>query len=175
MEQPQAKWVYLNLKVLEANTYILEISFLGFETYNDTIVLNKNIDLKAITLKEKSQELDGVIVIAKRPTVRRLVDRLVFNVENSTLSENNVLDVLKNTPGVFVNDEKITVKRKVPLIFINDRRVYLSPEEVYQLLEGTSATNIKAIEVITNPPAKYEAEGGSVINIITSKKCHFWL
>ena len=154
---------------LNAGSYVLQVSFMGFNTYRDTIVLNKDLDLKTIILKEKTEELDGVTIIAKKPTVKRLVDRLVFNVENSTLSENNVLDVLKHTPGVLVSDQKITVKNSTPTVYINDRKVHLSTEEIQQLLEGTSATNIKSIEVITNPPAKYEAEGGVVLNIITSK------
>ena len=66
-------------------------------------------------------------------------------------------------------DGSITVKMFTPTVYINDRKVHLSSDEVTQLLEGTSANNIKSIEVITNPPAKYEAEGGAVINIVTSK------
>jgi len=154
---------------LESKTYVLGISFLGFETHHDTIALNQNVNIKTITLKEKTQELDGITVIGKRPTVKRMVDRLVFNVENSTLSENNVLDVLKHTPGILVHNENITVRSSTPTVYINDRKVHLSSNEIQQLLEGTSATNVKSIEVITNPPARYEAEGGSVINIITSK------
>lgn len=148
----------------------LKISYLGFEDYILTINGSENsANLGIITLKEKTQALEGITVIAKRPTVKRLVDRLVFNVENSTLSENNVLDVLKHTPGVLVHDGAITIKNTTPTVYINDRKVHLSANEIQQLLEGTSATNIKSIEVITNPPAKYEAEGGAVLNIVTSK------
>lgn len=154
---------------IDKGNYIIKISFLGFENYSKDLELNANIDLGLILLKENNQELEGVIVVAKRPTIKRLVDRLVFNVENSTLSNNNVLDVLKHTPGVLVDNDKITIKQSTPIIYINDRRVHLSSNEVQQLLEGTSASNIKAIEVITNPPAKYEAEGGSVLNIVTNK------
>ncbi|MEP3836971.1 MAG: outer membrane beta-barrel family protein [Algibacter sp.] len=149
--------------------YILTVSYLGFEKLSKSLTVNGNLDLGTIILKENIEALDGVTVVAKRPTVSRMVDRLVFNVENSTLSNNNVLEVLKHTPGVLVINETITVKQATPTIYINDRKVNLSSNEVQQLLEGTSANNIKSIEVITNPPAKYEAEGGAVINIITSK------
>ena len=154
---------------LKSADYLLSVSYLGFNTFQDTIRLEKSLTVKDIILKEESQNLDGVTIIAKRPTVKRQVDRLIFNVENSTLSNNNVLDVLKNTPGVLVFDGAITVKNSVPTIYINDKKVHLSSSDVQQLLEGTSANNVKSIEVIINPPAKYEAEGGSVINIITSK------
>jgi len=156
-----------NLKPVD---YLLKISFLGFETYQDTLSLKKNQSIGAIILKEQTQNLESVTIIAKRPTVQRLSDRLVFNVENSTLSNGNVLDVLKNTPGVIVhNNGDIAIKNSIPTIYINDRKVHLSSNEIRQLLEGSSASNIKSIEVITNPPAKYEAEGGSVLNIVMSK------
>ncbi|WNH12248.1 outer membrane beta-barrel protein [Thalassobellus suaedae] len=154
---------------LKSGDYILKISFLGFKEYTTRVELDRNIDFEIITLNETPQELNGVTVIAKRPVVKRLVDRIVFNVENSTLSNNNVLDVLKHTPGVLISNDKITIKNTTPIVYINDRKVHLSIEDVQQLLEGTPANNIKSIEVITSPPAKYEAEGGAVLNIVTSK------
>jgi len=157
-----------SFKDLKPIDYLLTISYLGFQTYQDTIHLKASI-IKEIILKETSQNLDGVTVIAKRPTLSKMVDRLVFHVENSTLSNGNVLDVLKQTPGVLVFDGAITIKNSVPTVYINDRKVHLSANEIQQLLEGTSANSVKSIEVITNPPAKYEAEGGSVLNIVMSK------
>ncbi len=156
-------------ETLKPGNYTLKISFIGYEEARRFVNFDKNITLAPITLNELAETLDDVTVIAKRPTVNRMVDRLVFNVENSTLSNNNVLDVLKHTPGVLVHNGAITIKNSVPTVYINDRKVHLSATEVQQLLEGTSATNVKSIEVITNPPAKYEAEGGSVLNIITAK------
>ncbi len=160
---------YFILENLKAGNYILKVSFLGFKAYSKRIELDRNINVETIIIKENMETLDGVTVIAKRPTIERMVDRLVFNVENSTLSNNNILDVLKHTPGVLVHDGAITIKQSTPTVYINDRRVHLSINEVQQLLEGTSASNVKSIEVITNPPAKYEAEGGAVLNIVTSK------
>ncbi|MDO5980507.1 TonB-dependent receptor domain-containing protein [Flavivirga spongiicola] len=160
---------YFIIENLKAGDYILKIRFLGFKTYSTRVELDRNIHFDTIILEENLETLDGITVVAKRPTVNRMVDRLVFNVENSTLSNDNVLDVLKHTPGVLVHDGTITVKQSTPTVYINDRRVHLSSSEVQQLLEGTSATNVKSIEVITNPPAKYEAEGGAVLNIVTNR------
>ncbi|WP_298535184.1 outer membrane beta-barrel protein [uncultured Algibacter sp.] len=154
---------------IKTGNYNLNISYLGFKSYSRDILIDNNIELGVIYLLENIEELEGVTVIAKRPTVKRYVDKLVFNIENSTLSNSNVLDVLKQTPGVLVSNEDITIKQSVPTIYINDKRVYLSSREVQQLLEGTSATNVKSIEVINNPSARYDAEGGAVLNIITSK------
>ncbi len=157
------------IKGLKSNKYNLKISFLGYEVGTISVDLKNDTTLEDFILKEKTETLDGITIVAKRPTVKRMVDRLIFNVENSTLSNNNVLDILKHTPGVIVNNGVITVKQSTPTVYINDRKVHLSSSEIQQLLEGTSASNIKSIEVITNPPAKYEAEGGAVLNIVTSK------
>ncbi len=160
---------YFIIEGLKEGDYVLKIMFLGFKPYITRVELHRNINFETITLEENIEKLDGITVVAKRPTVKRLVDRTVFNVENSTLSNNNILDVLKHTPGVLVHDGKISVKQSTPTVYINDRKVHLSATEVQQLLEGTSANNVKSIEVITNPPASYEAEGGAVLNIVTSK------
>lgn len=157
------------LEHISPGTYVLKVSYLGYVEFSKELQVKTSINLNPIILEERLLELDGVTIVAKKPTVTRLVDRLVFNVENSTLSNSNALDVLKHTPGVLVSGNTITVKQSEPIIYINDRRVHLSMADVQQLLEGTSATNIKSIEVITNPPAKYEAEGGAVLNIVTSK------
>jgi len=154
---------------LESKKYTLNISFLGYKTQTTEIQLDKNTSLADIILEDEEQQLDGVLIVTKKPTVKRMVDRLVFNVENSTLSNNNMLDVLKHTPGVMVNNDGISVKHASPTIYINDRKVHLSTTEVIQLLESMPANNIKSIEVITSPPAKYEAEGGAVLNFVTSK------
>ncbi len=160
---------FFKIENLEAGRYNLQIRFLGYETIETEINLEANLHLQAYTLVEKAHTLHDVTVVAKRPTVKRTIDRLVFNVEQSTLSNENILNVLKHTPSIFVDNGKIKVKTTTPTIYINDRKVHLSTEEVQQLLEGTTATNVKAIEVFSNPPAQYEAEGGAVINIITSK------
>jgi hypothetical protein len=157
------------LENLKPSVYNIRISYLGYESFSAKIKLSGNVNLKTIILNDNIERLDGVVVTAKRPTVKRLVDRLVFNVENSTLSNSNVLDVLRHTPGVVVSDGSISVKNTPPVVYINDRRVHLSAAEVLQLLEATPANNIKVVEVITNPPAKYDAEGGAVLNIKTSK------
>ncbi|AJR04948.1 outer membrane beta-barrel family protein [Siansivirga zeaxanthinifaciens] len=154
---------------LQPSNYTLNVSYLGYEAVVMYFNLNENIILKDIILKERIQSLDGVTIVSKKPTIKRLVDRVVFNVENSTLSNDNVLTILKHTPGVFVSEESITVKNTKSIVYINDKRVHLSAMDLQNLLEGTSAVNIKSIEVISNPPAKYDAEGGAIINIVTSK------
>lgn len=160
---------YFNLVNLSPNTYYLKISFIGLEEFEQKIVLTGDLDLKTIMLKEISESLDEVTVVAKKPTITRKPDRLIFNVENTALVEGSTLGVLKNTPGVIVSEGSINIKSASAAIYINGRRVQLTSDELMQLLESAPANSIKSVEVITNPPASYDADSGSVINIIMSK------
>lgn len=154
---------------LVAGTYVVRVSFIGFETFSQTIVLTGKLDLKTIQLFEDSESLDEVTIIAKKPTVTRKPDRLIFNVENTALSEGSTLGVLKSTPGVFVSEGSINIKSASATVYINNRRVQLTSEELIQLLDSAPANSIKSVEVITNPPASYEADSGPIVNIIMSK------
>ncbi len=160
---------FFELERLAAATYVIKISFIGFEEFEQKIVLTGNLDLKNIQLKETPESLSEVTVIAKKPTITRQPDRLIFNIENTALTEGSTLSVLKNTPGVTVSDSGINIKSSQATVFINNRRVQLSSEELITLLESAPANSIKSVEVITNPPASYDADSGSVINIIMSK------
>ncbi len=105
-------------------------------------------------------------VVAKRNTLKRKVDRLEFTVVGTPLQNMNAWEILSNTPNVIVRNEAISVRGSDQIIVtINDRKTLMSQEQLKQFLEGTSGDQIFSIEVITNPPAKYEAEGAAVINI----------
>jgi len=157
------------LKNIKKTTYDLVIRFIGFEDFKQRIVLTGALDLKTIILKESTEELQEVKIIAKKPTVLRKPDRLIFNVENTALVESSTLGVLRSTPGVIVSEGRISVKNAPASVYINNRRVQLTPIELIQLLENSPGNSIKSVEVITNPPSSYDADSGSVINIVMSK------
>ena len=154
---------------VEDNTYLLKISFVGYKESLQKVIVKGNTNIPLITLEEASDALDEVVVNARKPKITRKIDRLVFDVENTTLSTGNTYEVLKRTPGVIPSQGNLLVKNRPATVYINDRKVYLSSQELQQLLEGFSAENIKSVEVITNPPAQYDAEGGAILNIKTSK------
>ncbi len=154
---------------LLANDYIINASFLGFKTQSHSISLQENKSLNFI-LNDENEVLGEVEIIVKKPTLKREVDRLVFNIENTSLTEGNIWDVLRSTPGVLILNDEVLVRNSASLIYlINNKRIYLSGVELQQLLSGSAASAVKSVEVITNPPAKYDAEGDAVINIIMSK------
>jgi hypothetical protein len=149
--------------------YTLQISSVGYVPLSQKLTLNQTIDIGTIPLEENTEELDAVLITASKPTIDKRADRLVFNVENTVLSIGNTQNLLKKTPGVFEMEGTYMVQNSPAVIYINNKRVYLTSDELSALLRGYSADNIKSVEVITNPPASYDAEGVAVININTSK------
>ncbi len=158
-----------SLKEVEANDYLLKISFVGFRDLLQRITVPKNENLGDLVLREDTATLDEVSINYKNPSVKREVDRLVFSVENTTLSTGSSWDILKKTPGVILSGNSLMVRNQAVQVYINDRRVQLSASELQTLLENYSADNIKSVEVITTPPARYDAEGGAILNIVTSR------
>ncbi|WP_161555198.1 outer membrane beta-barrel family protein [Dokdonia sinensis] len=150
--------------------YQLKVSFLGYKDYlSDAFTVFGDETFPQIVMDESSEGLEEVTVVGRKPTITRKADRIVFNVENSILSSGNTLDILKRTPAVVVSQDNITVRNEAVTVYLNDRKVQLSPTELSSLLENLDGNAIKSIEVITNPPARYDAEGGSVLNINTSR------
>lgn len=154
---------------LDFKTYILQATFLGFESYTENLTIANTTSVKNIILKDSTENLEEVVVTANKPTLKKEADRLIFNVANTSLIEGTMLDVLRSTPGVLVLGGNISVKNSTPTVFINGRKVQLSASEVTQLLENSSANSIQKVEVITNPSAKYDAESGVVLDIVMTK------
>lgn len=148
-------------------SYTLEVLYVGETLHSQKIVVDKDIDLGVIEV-HNTQQLEEVIIAAKKKLIERKIDRLVFNVENSTkASEGDALEVLRVTPGVRVQNDKVTMIGKSNLqVMINGKIIELSDEELASFLRSIASEDIKNIEVITTPPAKYEASGNSgLVNI----------
>lgn len=131
----------------------------------------KHLELGNLMLKKNVQLLSEVSISANKKIIERQIDRLIFNVENSVSSQGRTLmDLLVKTPLVLVQNRNVSVIGKGNVfILINDRMLYLTGEELANFLESIPSEDVQRIEVITNPPAKYDAAGGSLINIVTKK------
>lgn len=142
----------------------------GYLVFEKNLNLESSEPLQIILKKEQAKEIEEVVMTKRKPLVKRKVDRLEFNVENSNISSLNAWEILKNTPNVSVNNSVLTVKGSTGiLVTINDKKVMLTGDELKNLLENTQGDDVKSIEVITNPPAKYEAAGSAVLNIVMKK------
>lgn len=155
---------------LDEAAYQLKVQFVGYRDYiSDAFALSSDEIFPDIVLDEVTESLEEVVLVGNKPTVTRLADRLVFNVENSIVSNGSTWEILQRTPGVVNSQDNLLIRGESASIFLNDRKVQLSTDELKTLLENLGGDAIKSVEVIANPPAQYDAEGGPILNIITSK------
>ncbi|MBC8756499.1 outer membrane beta-barrel protein [Kordia sp. YSTF-M3] len=162
----------------QLGTFTMEISILGYQTWNKSITVQNATTLDDIVLEASREELDKVVVKAQKRLIERKPDRLIFNVENSiAASGGNAIDALRVAPGLSVESDGVSMIGKgVSRVMVDGRIIQLSGEELVGFLNSISSDDIKKIEIITNPPAKYEAAGsGGLINIVYKKGVgDFW-
>jgi hypothetical protein len=162
------------VSVPDTADYQLIIAFTGFENKTIEISRDKSIDLGKISLSPTGKQLKEVTVVAVRPLIKRDLDGISYDVsadpETPVLS---VLDMMRKVPLLSVDgNDNIKLKGKTNYkILINGKESALMAKSPSDVLRAMPATNIERIEVITTPPAKYDAEGlAGIINIITKKK-----
>lgn len=152
--------------------YDIHISHLAHSTYRKSglKVGSSGINLGSITLLPQAQTLEEIEIKGERRLIERFSDRMVINVEKSILADGmTALEILQRAPAVKVDDDgNISMRGKSDVaIMINGKLSYLSPKDLATLLKGTSSSSIKSVELITNPSAKYDAQGlGGMINIV---------
>ncbi|MDC1105960.1 TonB-dependent receptor family protein [Prolixibacteraceae bacterium] len=148
--------------------YMLATSSIGFETNYKMLHIGSTNNVLNVSILLDNIHLDEVKVRGRIPKVINKSDRYVVEVENTSISDaGDALEALSRTPYVMVDplSKKVSVAgRGSTLILINNRKITSDQE-----LSVLSSQNIKQIEVIENPSAKYDAEGQSVINIVTTK------
>ena len=159
---------------IPTGTFRIVVESLGYQPLHlGNITINQKhqvIDLKDIFLKRKQQALQEVTVTAQQKLVENKIDKLVFNAEKDITSQTGVAtDVLKKVPQVSVDvDGNVELAGSTGIRFlINGKPSTMFGSSIADVLQSIPANQIKSIEVITNPGAKYDAQGLSgIINII---------
>ncbi|MEM9548226.1 MAG: outer membrane beta-barrel protein [Bacteroidota bacterium] len=155
---------------LNQNSVLLKITSIEFSDYYLSVEYAGEalIDLGEIVVNDQSTSLGTVLVTGKRPQyIRKGNGTLEVIVENTMLSaSSNVFDVLSRTPELVVDDtgEFSVMGRGEPVYYLNGKRI------VSEQLTLITPANIKSIQIIRNPPAKYDAEGAAVVEITTITK-----
>ena len=157
--------------------YFVSVSAAGHQNgYSEIFEVTpekSSITLKTIELIPHSKSLTGVTVIAKKPLVEQKIDRTVINVEASVTNVgSSALEVLEKSPGISVDkDGNISLKGKEGvMILVDGRPTQLSGADHANMLRSMNANQLDQIEIMTNPPAKYDAAGNAgIINIKTKK------
>jgi hypothetical protein len=154
----------------------LVVSSLGYTSFmSEVFELQAGLqkDFGTLVLADELTGLDEVTVKASRPQIIIEPDKTIVNVEGTVMAEGaNALDVLGRSPGVFItSDGSINLNGRTGVtVMINDRPMYMSAADLTSFLRSMPADNIKSIEVITSPSARFDAEGAAgVINIQLKK------
>src|SRR5688572_1943075 len=157
--------------------YVVQLSAVGYvDLTTPSFALDSNrqsYTLAPIRLQKRETTMSGVTVRTTKPFLERQVDRTVMNVEAFlSAAGSTALEMLEKAPGVNVEEGSgISLRGKSGVVvFIDDKPTYLSGTELINYLKSLPASSLDKIEVITNPPARYDAAGNAgIINIKTKK------
>lgn len=168
------------LENIKTGTYYIKASFIGFSPYKGasfTFDGSATKNINTIKLSESSIQLKSAEITGIKPLVEVKADMTVFNVENSINSTgSNAYELLQKAPGVVVdNNDNIALKgRGGVMVQIDGRPSRLSESELADYLRSVQSTDVEAIELISNPSSKYDAEGtAGIINIRLKKNKNF--
>ena len=151
-------------------------SSVGKEELKQTVTLGQEnpLDLGTLYLKENATMLQGVEIVAQKPLVKMDVDKMSYNVaEDEDSKSNTVLDMLRKVPMVTVDgQDNITVNGSSSFkVYVDGLPNVMFSSNPSMVFKSMPATAVKSIEVMTNPGAKYDAEGATgVLNIVMNKQ-----
>lgn len=160
------------IKVEKPGKYTYEVSYIGYETVANTVVVNELNPPIEITMKEAINLLNEVQVVSRRPLIRQDGERTIVDPEPLLGSVTNTLELLTSTPGLFVDDQGgIFLGNSNPAtIYINGREQRLSSSDIANILRSLPPDNIQRIEIIRNPSTKFDAAStGGVVNVVLKK------
>ena len=152
------------------------ISSLGKNELKKTIELTGSgvVDMDTLYMTENANELESVVVVAQKPLVKMEVDKMTYNVsEDEDAKASTVLDMLRKVPMVTVDgQDNITVNGSSSFkVYVDGKPNVMFSSNPSVIFKSMPATAVKNIEVVTNPGAKYDAEGaGGVLNIVLDRQ-----
>ncbi len=169
---------YFELTKIEVGKYKVIISFIGFhdKVINDIFIKPKasTIDLGKIKIEPNAEQLETVEVTAEKNLQQNTIEKKVFNVSKDLTSEtSSVTEVLNNLPSVDIDmDGNVTLRGNSNVrVLIDGRPSSIMGGNLAEILEQFPANTVESIEVITNPSAKYDADGmAGIINIKLKKE-----
>jgi len=156
--------------------FLISFTIIGYEKkYTSPLELKdgKSINLPTTTLVVAATKLQEVSVTSRKPMIEIKADKTVFNVENSiNATGSNALELLQKSPGLQVdNNDNISMKGKTGVrVYVDGKMMQLDTKDLAAYLKSINSNDVEAIEMISNPSAKYDASGNAgVINIRLKK------
>ena len=153
--------------------YRLQVSAIGFQTFEQDLTVKGNQDLGQLKLSEGATKLNEVVVTEKRPLFAVEGEKTMYNVaEDNSIQTGTLSDALQNAPGVEVDVEgNISLRGTSSVeVWINDKPSHMTAENLKTYIQTLPANSIDRVEVITNPSARYGSKADGIINIVTNAK-----
>lgn len=167
----------LEFETVNPEVYYIKVSMHFYLNYYSGSISFTNsidpIDLGNLQMNESTEAMKEITVTATKPFIERKSDRYILNVESSIIGAgSSVFELLEKAPGVTINYlDAITMKGKSGVqIFLDGKPIVLSGSELANYLKALPSNTLDRIEIISNPPAKYEAAGNAGIIDIRLKK-----
>src|ERR1700761_4003084 len=157
---------------IKKDNYRVYVSMIGFQQYKGEVFqFDADKIFPAIVMSANGNVLKEVTISSQKPLIEHKIDRTVVNVDALISNTGtSALEVLEKSPGVIVGDDgAISLKGKGVKIFIDDKPTYLSGTDLENYLRSLSSSTLDQVELMSNPPAKYDAAGGAIINIRTKR------
>lgn len=168
------------LAVSKSGSYLLSYSLVGFEKmYSGVFTVNagESFALQTAVLTPAVAKLGVVTVTSKKPMIEVRADKTIFNVEASiNATGSNAMELLQKSPGVQVdNNDNISMKGKTGVrVYVDGKMMQLDTKDLAAYLKSINSSDIEAIEMISNPSAKYDASGNAgIVNIRLKKNKKF--
>lgn len=164
------------LGILKQNRYTLIVSSVGYQSKEYVIDLSKETDSKkqiTLTLSPQNTKLSEIKVVASKAIVEEDIDKLIYHADKdiNTIS-GTAVDVLRKVPTLTIDpNDNIAVRGNANVkILVDGKASFTSGGKPSEILKQIPSDNIKRVEVMTSPSAKYDADGSTVVNIITKGK-----
>lgn len=152
-----------------SGSYILTATLMGYRSIKREVTLPR--DSLNLSMQADSKQLTAVTISGTRPVIERKTDRVTFNVENSIVAGGGTAwEALSKVPGIQAkSDNSLSANKKSVQVYMDGKPLNLSGDDLASYLQGMPSNLVSKIEVFSNPPANFSADGGTAINIITKK------
>ncbi len=164
----------------DTSKLIISYSAVGFDTkYGEAFLLKPgdSYNAQTIALQTAVNKLQGVTITAKKPLIEVRADKTVFNIEASiNATGSNAYELLQKSPGMTIdNNDNINMKGKTGVkVYVDGKMMQLDTKDLAAYLKSINSNDIEAIEMISNPSAKYDASGNAgIVNIRLKKNKKF--
>lgn len=156
--------------------YFVQVSSVGYQSLRAATfeLMATPLDLGVLVLSADTVQLSAAVVRATKPLFQQQPSGTTINVENSILTKgSSALEVLERSPGILLDRRNNAISlngKSGVLVLLNGRMLRMGMDQVVALLNSMPADNIEKIELLTSPPASYDADGNAgLINIVTKK------